>query len=231
MHIFAGNWHNWFTIVFEDGRFKGSTLQIMGSSFGESNQWAIVGGTGELMMAQGVIQRKNLDNTGDKQIQELTTDGYCLWKAPTPTKMGPWGGRGGTLNEMAGKSQRLESVTISYFNVLESISFSYVDEDGQIRTAGPWGGPIAKSISKPIVKTIKFGPSEFVKGLTGTGNSTMNVICAFKIITNVATYGPFGNGTPTTTSFNATVPDDKTVVGFFAHDQVNLISTIGVYTI
>uniref|UniRef100_A0ACD5UGQ7 Uncharacterized protein n=1 Tax=Avena sativa TaxID=4498 RepID=A0ACD5UGQ7_AVESA len=234
MHIFAGNWHNWFTIVFEDGRFKGSTLQIMGSSFGESNQWAIVGGTGEFTMAQGVIQRKNLDNTGDKQIQELTTDGYCLWKVPTPTKMGPWGAEGafGYPYEMAGKSKRLESVTISHFQIIETLSFSYANEDGHIRTAGPWGYIGRETNHKPIFTTIKFGPSEFVKGLSGSGNSTKRVISCFKIITNVATYGPFGTGPNHVPSFSATVPDDKTVVGLFVHSYNNdFLTQIGVYTI
>ena len=40
---------------------------------------------------------------------------------------------------MEGKSQRLESVTIYHVGAVEGFQFSYVDEDGQIRTPGTWG--------------------------------------------------------------------------------------------
>lgn len=52
---------------------------------------------------------------------------------------GPWGGNGGTHKGMESKSQRLESLTIYHQGVVEGFQFSYIDEDGQIRTAGPWG--------------------------------------------------------------------------------------------
>ncbi|RLN34712.1 hypothetical protein C2845_PM03G29690 [Panicum miliaceum] len=39
-----------FNIVFEDDRFKGSTLQGMGITLSE-NQWAISSGTGEFALA------------------------------------------------------------------------------------------------------------------------------------------------------------------------------------
>jgi hypothetical protein len=66
-------------------------------------------------------------------------------QVPTPTRIGHWGSWGGTLQEMQEKSQRLESVTIRHSGAFESISFSYFNEDGQIRTAGPWGSHIAGS--------------------------------------------------------------------------------------
>ena len=40
---------------------------------------------------------------------------------------------------MGGKSRRLESLTIYHHGVVEGFQFSYVDEDMQISTAGPWG--------------------------------------------------------------------------------------------
>jgi hypothetical protein len=46
---------------------------------------------------------------------------------------------------MQGKSQRLERVTIRHSISVESISFSYFNEDVQIRTEGPWGSHIAGS--------------------------------------------------------------------------------------
>jgi hypothetical protein len=60
-------------------------------------------------------------------------------------------------------------------------------------------------------------------------------LAGLTIVTNVRTYGPFGT-LPNSPSFNgilfnATVPDDKTVVGFFAQADVNMVSKIGFYTI
>jgi hypothetical protein len=60
-------------------------------------------------------------------------------KAPARIKRGPWGGNGGTLKEMEGKSQRLESLTIYHHGVVEGFQFTYTDDERQIRTAGPWG--------------------------------------------------------------------------------------------
>jgi hypothetical protein len=51
----------------------------------------------------------------------------------------------------------------------------------------------------------------------------------FHIITNVATYGPFGTSR-TDRSFPITMPNDKTVVGFFAYTDTH-VRSIGVYTI
>uniref|UniRef100_A0ACD5V295 Uncharacterized protein n=1 Tax=Avena sativa TaxID=4498 RepID=A0ACD5V295_AVESA len=47
-------WHASVTVVLEGGSFKGSTLHLMGTSIG-SKEWAIVGGTGEFTLAQGVM--------------------------------------------------------------------------------------------------------------------------------------------------------------------------------
>uniref|UniRef100_A0ACD6AD37 Uncharacterized protein n=1 Tax=Avena sativa TaxID=4498 RepID=A0ACD6AD37_AVESA len=234
MHTYAGNWQNWFTMVFEVPRFKGSTLQIMGASPEKSNQWAIVGGTGDFAMAQGIIKITEYKLTGDEKIHELTIDGYCqmeLPPVPTPTKMGPWGANGGGLREMEGKSRRLESVTIRSNNIVEKMSFSYINEDGQIQTAGPWGQTDAETTSE---KTIKFGPSEFVKGISGGVYVNTSYLTGLRIVTNVTTYGPFGTN-PGIAPFNATVLADKTAVGFFVRlNQANAninISMIGVYTI
>jgi hypothetical protein len=40
---------------------------------------------------------------------------------------------------MEGKSHRLESLTIYHHGVVEGFQFSYIDEEGEIHTAGPWG--------------------------------------------------------------------------------------------
>ena len=52
----------------------------------------------------------------------------------------------------------------------------------------------------------------------------------FEIVTTHKTYGPFGSdiGTP---QFSYTVPEDETVVGFFANTDNVFVTSIGVYTI
>jgi len=80
LHIFAGNWHNSFTIVFEVERFKGCTLQVMGVNVNQDGQWAIVGGTGEFAMACGVIDRKLHQQRIDGKhgnIIGITIHGFC----------------------------------------------------------------------------------------------------------------------------------------------------------
>lgn len=80
LHIFAGNWHNSFTIVFEVERFKGCTLEVMGVNVSEDGQWAIVGGTGEFTMACGVIDRKVYKrrmNGKHGNVIGLTIHGFC----------------------------------------------------------------------------------------------------------------------------------------------------------
>ncbi|XBJ13925.1 hypothetical protein VPH35_006035 [Triticum aestivum] len=44
-----------FSMIFQQGRFTGSTFQVMGMT-PPNGVWAIVGGTNELVMAQGIIQ-------------------------------------------------------------------------------------------------------------------------------------------------------------------------------
>ncbi|KAJ1695037.1 hypothetical protein LUZ63_011735 [Rhynchospora breviuscula] len=74
LHIQAGmrsqSWYNSFSIVFEDARFKGSSLQVMGPVV-EEGEWAIVGGTGEFPLAQGVIYKKFLEQRSNGNIMEL----------------------------------------------------------------------------------------------------------------------------------------------------------------
>ena len=77
---------------------------------------------------------------------------------------------------------------------------------------------------------IKFGPSEFVKQITGIGGSGgTKSVTKVKIVTNHTMYGPFGvrDGTA---PFTSNVPEDETVVGLFVNVQT-FIHSIGVYTI
>lgn len=56
------------------------------------------------------------------------------------TKIGPWGGNGGSAQDITEPPKRLESITIRSGSVVDSIAFSYLDQVGQKHTAGPWGG-------------------------------------------------------------------------------------------
>jgi hypothetical protein len=69
-----------------------------------------------------------------------------------------------------------------------------------------------------------------VKEISGVTSSGVLHLSALKIVTNVATYGPFGTNKGSI-PFTATVLDDQTVVGFFANATDSLVSRIGVYTI
>ena len=75
---------------------------------------------------------------------------------------------------------------------------------------------------------IQLAPSEFVKGISGTGGlyRSCNVIASLTFVTNVKAYGPFGlgDGTP----FTIPVEDSHSVVGFFGRTNTYL-DAIGVY--
>ncbi|KAJ3705879.1 hypothetical protein LUZ61_009584 [Rhynchospora tenuis] len=74
MHIQAGMkdplWYNSLNIVFEDARFKGSTLQVMGTVV-EGGDWSILGGTGEFTLAEGVIYKNRVETVSDGDIMEV----------------------------------------------------------------------------------------------------------------------------------------------------------------
>ncbi|CAM0955785.1 unnamed protein product [Alopecurus aequalis] len=92
-HIRAGlddyqNYYVSFNMVFVDGRFKGSTLQVMGTVV-HKGEWAIVGGTGEFMLARGVIYKpyaKYLHNVGDV----IEIDIHCLYTPMERSKGTSW---------------------------------------------------------------------------------------------------------------------------------------------
>ncbi|XP_048543463.1 protein GOS9-like [Triticum urartu] len=197
----------------------------MGTTIKGEDDWAIVGGTGHFEMARGVIRRKIHEKTADEEVQVLTVDGFCRVKLPTPQRMGPCDGNRGSAREIPGnKPQRLESISIRSSGAVDSISFSYYDEAGKISNSGRWGG--GGGSDNP---TFTFGPSEFVKEISGSIYD--QYLSTLKIVTNLGrTYGPFGDSGPKPTRFSFTVPDDKTVVGFFAKSD-KYLNAIGIYTV
>lgn len=57
------------------------------------------------------------------------------------TKVGLWGGNEGIVKDIPEAPKRLESITIISNYSIDSMEFSYIDQTGQKRSAGRWGGP------------------------------------------------------------------------------------------
>lgn len=66
-------------------RLKGSSLQVMGPVV-EEGEWAIVGGTGEFCLAQGIIYKKFLEQQSNGNIIEL--DIHAFYSAVRPWTLG-----------------------------------------------------------------------------------------------------------------------------------------------
>lgn len=56
------------------------------------------------------------------------------------TKIGSWGGNGGSDVDVRVPPHHLESMVIRHGVVVDSIGFSYLDQAGRKHAAGPWGG-------------------------------------------------------------------------------------------
>lgn len=228
LHIQAGNWVNSFSLVFVDQRFSGSTLEVTGIVV-ESGEWAIVGGTGQFVMANGVISKKFHEQRSEGNIIQLTIHAFCPVLGPTKrlaTKVGPWGGSGGSPVDITAEPQRLKSITVATGIAVTSIAFSYVDSAGQTQSAGRWGGSGGET--EPV---IQLGDSEVLTELSGTiGNvDGHTVITSIKFVTSLKTYGPFGAwGDGSDTPFAVPVQQGSAIVGFFARAGIYL-DAVGVY--
>jgi len=224
-HVNVSGWYTSLTMVFEVDRFEGSTLQITGKTTEDDSEWAIVGGTGEFAMARGVVViARNVQSIENGQIDELTIGAICRMKEKTIfSKVGPWGTQGTNTHDIQDKPTRLDSVTIRHGDAIDAISFSYIDQSDQLRTAGRWGG------SGGSETKISLGPDEVVKEVSGTVYGRF--IQSLQLVTNITTYGPFGQKLGTT--FKATIPANGHVVGFFGSSgaQYDYVNSIGVYTI
>ncbi|VAH84030.1 unnamed protein product [Triticum turgidum subsp. durum] len=233
-------WFTSFSIVFTgDGdsdkfplKFKGSSLQVMGTWNGEgSTKLAITGGTGEFARAQGFATHtidKDFEHHGS--IRKLVIDAMCL-TFPTPKqvrvkKSGPWGGNGGEEHDILElKPQRLESVTITSGIVINSIAFTCIDQAQQKHNIGrPWGrdGELPADLGR---ETIHFTRSEIVKEVSGTFGTFRGdtIVTSLTFVTTLRTHGPFGN--PNGTAFS--VPNTN-IVGFFVRAG-SVVNALGVY--
>nr|AAY41607.1 Crs-1 [Agrostis stolonifera] len=229
------SWHNTSNLVFTDQRFKGSTLTLQGllgpATLGDEGDWAIVGGTGEFVYAQGVCNYKRIQAWDGGVINELCIRVVCLtFPKPIPVqKVGPWGGNGGAAYEIqdAELPQRLESVTIYANDFIQTIAFSYIDQAGQKRTVSPWGGNAGKSQHPPI----QLGTSETVKeiyGATGDYYGVATAVTWLTIVTNVKTYGPYGKQSAGETPFHIVAPNNHSIVGFYGRVG-EVLDQIGAY--
>ncbi|KAF7061436.1 hypothetical protein CFC21_068132 [Triticum aestivum] len=145
---------------------------------------------------------------------------------PVATKLGPWGGNGGTAYDITVAPHRLESVTVYSGVIVDVLEFSYTDHSGHEHNVGPWGGPWEGNAGHKI----KLRPSEFVTEISGTvgrfGRSYSNVITSLTMVTNEGTYGPFGEGRGS--PFRNRVERNSKMVGFFARAG-RYLHAIGVY--
>ncbi|NP_001358600.1 uncharacterized protein LOC100280618 [Zea mays] len=232
-----GNSNQFFTVAFEAGRLKGSTLLTEGVVTDGSDEWAIYGGTGEFAMARGVVKRRYLaDRDGAGNTDELSMQVFCpvFGSSQQPnkqdstisvTKIGLWGGEGGSAQDITTTEppQRLHSLTVRASAAVDSIEFTYTDRGGQRRAAGRWGGLGGN------LRTIDLGDAEDVREVSGTYGTFegATTLTSFRILTSSRTWGPWGveNGT----RFCITAPVGSSIVGFYGRATSRLVAALGVY--
>ncbi|KAF8776529.1 hypothetical protein HU200_003244 [Digitaria exilis] len=135
LHIDAGNWHNSFSLVFENGRYSGSTLQVMGIVV-ERGEWAIIGGTGQFAMATGVIYKRFHVQNSDGNVMELTIKGFCPLLKSSPIDLGP----SEIVKEISGTFGTFDGATVLR-------SFKLVTNT---RTFGPWAEETGTPCRVPV---------------------------------------------------------------------------------
>ncbi|OEL19575.1 hypothetical protein BAE44_0019406, partial [Dichanthelium oligosanthes] len=114
---------------------------------------------------------------------------------------------------------------LGYGDVINSVAFSYTDQAGRKKTAGPWGadGRLTTTESD-FVNTLEIIKQVLVTTGTVGGN---NVVTSLTLVSNLGTYGPFGK--PIGTSFSSQqAPDGKSVAGFFARVGAS-VNALGIY--
>ncbi|KAK1604454.1 hypothetical protein QYE76_028127 [Lolium multiflorum] len=234
LHTAAGmkqvDWFFCDNILFTDKWYNGSSIQFIGKYLeptGSKGEWAIIGGTGEFACAQGVASYEVIQRNGSHVVMDLHIRALCLtFPQPNPVipvyKTELLGGNGGDAFDISEQPKRLDSVTIRSGNVIDSIALSYIDQAGNKKTDGPWGG------SGGFSNTILLAPTEIVNKVFGTTGDFNNntVVTSLTIVTNVNTYGPFGKekGTP----FSIPKENDKIVLGLFGRAG-QFVDAIGAY--
>ncbi|XP_006647196.1 disease resistance protein RGA5-like isoform X3 [Oryza brachyantha] len=155
----------------------------------------------------------------DVKVQKETKEG----KEILENKIGPWGGNGGVTCDIKVASKRLESVTICSGIIIDALAFSYFDKDGERHTTSLWGG-LGGS-----VQLINLDEREYlveVIGTVGPFNVSSEAITSLTLVTNVRSYGPFGQ--PQGTPFRTPLKKNSCIVGFFGRSGTYL-DAVGVY--
>uniref|UniRef100_A0A0D9XIC6 Jacalin-type lectin domain-containing protein n=1 Tax=Leersia perrieri TaxID=77586 RepID=A0A0D9XIC6_9ORYZ len=167
-----------------------------------------------------------LDSGENSELHELVdvNNVEILKHKVEVTKIGPWGGNGGSFRDIKVPPRHLDSLMICSGSVIDALGFSYKDADGKQHTTPSWGG------LGGISRTIKLGESEVVTEVSGTiglFHGLPNVITSLSIVTNVRCYGPFGNamGTPFATPM---LGSNNSIVGFYGRSG-SYVDAIGVY--
>ncbi|CAL4997613.1 unnamed protein product [Urochloa decumbens] len=73
------SWVTLMDMVFEGGSLAGSTLKVMGLHAGMNDgpgQWSVIGGTGELTMARGIMNYKIIKQDTNMRTFEIKTAVY-----------------------------------------------------------------------------------------------------------------------------------------------------------
>uniref|UniRef100_A0ACD5WRX8 Uncharacterized protein n=1 Tax=Avena sativa TaxID=4498 RepID=A0ACD5WRX8_AVESA len=142
-------------------------------------------------------------------------------------RIGPWGSDSGRPNYVDVLPRRLIRVVVHSGKIINSLTFTYSDCNGQEHTAGPWG-----RTGEPLdgtSHTILFGQSDFLMEVSGTicrSSSHTDVVTSLLFVTNTGSYGPHGEGGGS--RFSSPLQTNGSIVGFFANAE-DVIHAIGVY--
>ncbi|KAK1555537.1 hypothetical protein Q3G72_027845 [Acer saccharum] len=140
-------------------------------------------------------------------------------------KIGPWGGPGGNQHWSFKAKVAITEIIITHGMVVDSVSFTSIDENGKIEHSEKFGGGGGKT-----EKVLLDWPREYLTSISGTcnifyGNYVVQSLCFY---TNQTRYGPFGctSGSP----FNFPM-EDGVIIGFHGHDwpSFGYVDAIGVY--
>jgi len=145
-----------------------------------------------------------------------------------PVMIGSWGGSGGTPVDIISTPDQLKSVTVystdSNGGLINGISFTYIDLNGDLIHVGPWGIPFGQE------HQFSLNQDEYVNDIFGT-TADGNGVTSLKFTTNPNNvHGPFGFERGT--AFSVPLPDDRddngAVVSFFGRTGDSLVA-LGVY--
>ncbi|TXG52223.1 hypothetical protein EZV62_021392 [Acer yangbiense] len=140
-------------------------------------------------------------------------------------KIGPWGGPGGNQHWSFKAKVAITEIIITHAIVVDSISFTSIDENGKIEHSEKYGGGGGKT-----EKVLLDWPGEYLTSISGTcnifyGNYVVQSLCFY---TNQTRYGPFGctSGSP----FNFPM-EDGVIIGFHGRGwpSFGYVDAIGVY--